>query len=68
MTYDETKQKLKELQSIKHLLRAKERQIAEERQQISVEAVDKTKKRGQGGGGTPDPQTPAKHMGHTGTG
>lgn len=62
MTYDETKQKLKELQSVKRLLRAKERQIAEERQQISVEAVDYSKERIQGGEATPAQQRYAEHM------
>ncbi len=45
MTYEQTKKNLKELLSIKRLLRIKERQIAEERAQISVAAVDYSRER-----------------------
>ena len=45
MTYDEAKKSLKELLHLKKLLRVKERQIAEERKQISVAAVDYSKER-----------------------
>ncbi len=62
MTYEQTKKNLKELLSIKRLLRIKERQIAEERAQIGVAAVDYSKERVCGGDPVPEQQRFIEHM------
>ncbi len=62
MTYQETKQQLKALSRLKHLLRLKEQQIREERAQIGVAAVDYSKERVCGGDSVPEQQRFIEHM------
>lgn len=62
MTYNEAKDKLKTLKSLKRLVRAKARQIQEEREQISITAVDYSKEHVSGGTATPMQQRFAEHM------
>lgn len=49
MTYEEAKELLKSLEHKKKLCRAKQRQISEEKAQISIAAVDYSRERVQGG-------------------
>ncbi len=62
MTYNEAKDKLKALKGLKRLVRAKARQIQEEREQISITAVDYSKERVSGGTATSMQQRFAEHM------
>ena len=62
MTYNEAKDKLKALKGLKRLVRAKARQIQEERAQIGITAVDYSKERVSGGTATSMQQRFAEHM------
>lgn len=62
MTYNEAKDKLKALKGLKRLVRAKARQIQEEREQISITAVDYSKEHVSGGSATSMQQRFAEHM------
>ena len=62
MTYSEAKDKLKALKGLKRLVRAKARQIQEEREQIGITAVDYSKERVSGGTATSMQQRFAEHM------
>ena len=62
MTYNEAKDKLKALKGLKRLVRAKARQIQEEREQISITAVDYSKEHVSGGTATSMQQRFAEHM------
>ena len=62
MTYNEAKDKLKALKGLKRLVRAKARQIQEEREQINITAVDYSKERVSGGTATSMQQRFAEHM------
>lgn len=62
MTYNEAKDKLKALKGLKRLVRAKARQIQEEREQIGITAVDYSKERVSGGTATSMQQRFAEHM------
>ena len=62
MTYNEAKDKLKALKGLKRLVRAKARQIQEEREQIGITAVDYSKERVSGGSATSMQQRFAEHM------
>ena len=52
MTYNDAKDKFKALKGLKRLVRAKARQIQEEREQIGITAVDYSKERVSGGTAT----------------
>ena len=62
MTYNEAKDKLKALKGLKRLVRAKARQIQEEREQIGITAVDYSKEHVSGGTATSMQQRFAEHM------
>lgn len=62
MTYNEAKDKLKALKGLKRLVRAKARQIQEEREQISITAVDYSREHVSGGTATSMQQRFAEHM------
>lgn len=62
MTYSEAKQSLKELKSLKRLIKVKLAQIEEERKQISITAVDYSKERISGGESVPLQQRFIEHI------
>lgn len=62
MTYSEAKECLKELRTLKRLIKVKLAQIEEERKQISITAVDYSKERISGGESVPAQQKYAEHM------
>ena len=62
MTYSEAKQSLKELKSLKRLIKVKLTQIEEERKQISITAVDYSKERISGGESVPLQQRFIEHI------